>query len=496
MTAVLIATGELSGMKILRDRYPLPMLPLIDRPFIQHVIENIVNQGITDLHIVLCHLPEKIESFLGDGTRWGAKFHYHLVKDSIHPYRILNLSNLVEEDDSLLLFHADRLPIVNLNELKPLPRDTRPLLYYFRVDSDKPNYGLTDWAGLSWIPGRLLNDLPDNPDEKDLFSFLTSSLDVQQATIEDPCPLIMKSFKDLISAHRIVLSQKASPLMLTGREIEKGIWLSRNVMLHPSAKLIPPVYIGENCQIGKKVQLGPNTVIGRDCVLDDGSIVADSVIFPASYVGEALELKHSVVDRNCLFNTRIGSEVLITDDFIIGNLSENFVMKKSGDFISRAAGLILFLLSLPITLVVYVYIKNSHSDVLLNKKKVIRLPASLAETYWSSFSLLALGPENDKSKGWRHFLFRFLPGLLNVIKGDLHIVGLPPRSREEIKSLSEDWRSLYLKSKAGIISEAMVNFGEQASDDELYSADVFYSVSAGLKYDFHIFLKYIKQLFI
>jgi len=297
MKAVIIATWELSGMKIFKERYPLPMLPLLDRPFIQHVVEHIVNQGITDLHIVLCHLPKKIEDFLGDGTRWGVKINYHLVKDPSHPYRMLNVSNIVDEDESLLLVHADRLPITDITRERTVPPENKTVLYYWGDESGKSNEEWADWTGMAWIPGSRLDDLPEEPDEKDFFSYLTALSNCQKVIIKDNDPLKLKSCNDLLAVHRSALADKAPSLMLTGREIEKGIWLSRNVMLQPSARLIPPVYIGKNCRIGKKVQLGPNAVVGKDCVLDDGSVVAESVIFPSSYVGEALELKHFIQCR-------------------------------------------------------------------------------------------------------------------------------------------------------------------------------------------------------
>ena len=71
MRAIVIATGEAPDMTGLSERYPAPMLPLVDRPFIQHVVEILVDQGVTVFDFVLSHQPEKIEEVLGDGTRWG-----------------------------------------------------------------------------------------------------------------------------------------------------------------------------------------------------------------------------------------------------------------------------------------------------------------------------------------------------------------------------------------------------------------------------------------
>ena len=103
---------------------------------------------------------------------------------------------------------------------------------------------------------------------------------------------------------------------MTANEVEPGIWLSRNINLHPTAHLIPPVYIGQDCRIDKGVFLGPNAIIGHNCVIDSDSTITESVIFSGSYVGQGLELSQVMVDRNRLINTHMGTDITIVDDFI------------------------------------------------------------------------------------------------------------------------------------------------------------------------------------
>jgi hypothetical protein len=84
--------------------------------------------------------------------------------------------------------------------------------------------------------------------------------------------------------------------------------------------------------------------------------------------------------------------------------------------------------------------------------------------------------------------------LLSVAQGSLRFVGVDPRNGEEIKALASDWQVLYLKSKPGIVTEALVNFGTHPTEDELYSAEAFCCVSSGWKYDLKLLAKYFGQL--
>src|SRR5260370_39158830 len=110
--------------------------------------------------------------------------------------------------------------------------------------------------------------------------------------------------------------------MLSGREAGEGIWIARNVSLHPTARLTAPVYIGENCRINAGAQLGPRAEISSDCLVDQTSTISDTVIFAGIYVGQALELSHFIVDRNRLGSVKRPYDCVEADDFILGGHGE------------------------------------------------------------------------------------------------------------------------------------------------------------------------------
>jgi hypothetical protein len=69
-----------------------------------------------------------------------------------------------------------------------------------------------------------------------------------------------------------------------------------------------------------------------------------------------------------------------------------------------------------------------------------------------------------------------------------------PRTRDEIKALPKDWQALYLNAKSGVITEAFINYGAFPTEDELYTSEVFYSVSAGIGHDFKLLSGYLGRL--
>jgi NDP-sugar pyrophosphorylase family protein len=107
MRTIVIATGHSPDMTPASERHPSPLLPLVDRPFIQHVVEFLVDQGVAEFDFVLSHLPERIEEFLGDGTRWGSRFRFHLARDPSRPYAALRSLNLESDDEPIELPGGD-----------------------------------------------------------------------------------------------------------------------------------------------------------------------------------------------------------------------------------------------------------------------------------------------------------------------------------------------------------------------------------------------------
>jgi NDP-sugar pyrophosphorylase family protein len=500
MRALVIATGQGREGSLLDERHPTHLLPLVDRPFIQHIVEYLEGQGISTFDFILHYYPEQCEHLLGDGTRWNSVFTFHLTSDADHPYRMLKTICGTQEDEAILVAHADRLPCAPLQEslVQPL---TTPRLFYWRPPNAAAATAALQWTGWAWVPRTLLTALPEDLDEEAFAAYLSAHAQSLEAQIEVATCLSVRAYDDLLAAHRTVLSSPFPELLRTGREIEPGIWLGRNVSLHPTSRLVPPVYIGENCRVGREVHLGPYAVVGKDCVLDEQCIVEQAVIFPGSYVGEGLEVVESVVDKNRLVNVRLDAAVDIADDFILGNLTENLFRHWLGTLVSRTLALLLFVLTFPMALAVALVLRLTRPGPVLYKRTVVRLPAPGDMARWRTFTLWRFAVESipraavheGVAGGLRHLVWYVLPALGSIARGHLRFVGVAPRTSEEIQALPSDWRTLYLHAKAGIITEAYVRYGASPSEDELYAAEAFYSVMASVSYDARLAWAYVAR---
>jgi len=81
MKAVIMAGGEGTRLRPLTCNRPKPMVPVVNKPVMEHIIELLKKHGFTDIAVTLQYLPDMIKDYFGDGSDFGInrhKFLHHL----------------------------------------------------------------------------------------------------------------------------------------------------------------------------------------------------------------------------------------------------------------------------------------------------------------------------------------------------------------------------------------------------------------------------------
>lgn len=492
MKAVLFCTDSSSDFSPFDKMYPSALLPLVDRPFVQHVVEVVAEEDLTELDFVLSHLPEKLEEHLGDGSRWGCEFVFHLVKDVAVSYEALSRVKAAA-DEFFLIGHASRFPIeapIKINQ----PADPSTSVVAFMLPGEMGGSD-GEWSGWAWVRGDLFGTLSQCE------SFAKFDQRIRELAVEGGRSvdagrvLSIATPSEMMACQARVLSGGFKELSLTGREQSEGIRVGRNVRIHPSAELIPPIFVGENSRVGKGVVIGPNVTVMRNCVIDRETSLEDSVVLPGSYIGRDLELKDVMVQGGSFVNFRIKGGVQISDQFILGNLERLEVGDRLRSKVTRLLGLLLLVLTLPVTLLVALSLQAFRKGPVFGFRQVLR-PARGTDVHrMVTFTLWTFSTGNSlRHNRWKHLLLDFLPGLVNVVKGDLAFVGPHPRTKQGFEKVSEYWQDLYTRCMPGLISEAQILYGSEASDEERFAAEAMYSVTGGTWHDLKLVGAYISQL--
>jgi hypothetical protein len=192
MKAIIAAMGRRETSGEFGDITPAFLLPLVDRPFLQHVIEHAVESGVNAIDLILDHQAEQIERTLGDGTRWGISITYHLVAGSSWPYRLLqNLSH----GEEILLGHAEYLP----TPIFELPLTAHEVTAFSRAGR---------WMGWAWLNPAAVSRIQPDWDRVAFESFVSAAAGSHGRIVECPSALSADTEMDLIVSQRAALGKQ------------------------------------------------------------------------------------------------------------------------------------------------------------------------------------------------------------------------------------------------------------------------------------------------
>jgi len=476
MRAVIIAMGDNPALSSLLHYKPSPLLHVVDKPIIFHILDFLTGCKIAKYDIFLCHHADMIETALGNGDRFGIQLTYHLVRNPLYPYSTLRTVSKGWKDKHLLLASGESLPKISKKTFLALTKHPKPTMWFFPTGV---------WSGWGIIPTEELSKLSLNATPTDFQSALSKNL-----MREEFSPLIeINSMKGLKNSNiRALFPSSTLHFPPTAHMADHSVWISRAVSLHPTVTLKPPLFIGENCQIKEHAVIGPYTVIENSCIVDVGSKISNTLVLQHSYIGQKLSLQKAIVDRSLLVNIPLNTEVHIQDDFILSEIPSVSPLNIVYKGLQRLFACIMFIAILPLFLCMLISCR-------LKKDPKLFLPAGYNLARWRYFQLYSFEKKNQETAlPNKSFPFKRIPILINVIRGEVNFVGVMPRSRDEVINLPPDWKHLYLISKLGLITLSDLD-NVTDSLDECYAADAYYTVHMGALFDLRLFFKWLKIKF-
>jgi len=121
MKAVILCAGEGERLRPMTLTTPKPLLPIGDKPLIEHTIGWLTRYGIHDLFINLHYLGEKIEDHLGDGSRYEVNITYSYEEELQGTAGALRaFADLL--DEPFVVVYGDILTRFDLNKLAEFHR--------------------------------------------------------------------------------------------------------------------------------------------------------------------------------------------------------------------------------------------------------------------------------------------------------------------------------------------------------------------------------------
>lgn len=148
MTAVVMAGGLGTRLRPLTEKLPKPMLPVGDRPVMEHVLEQLHKVGISQVSITTHYKPEAIMEHFGDGQRFGVEISYVNEKEPLGTAGALGL--LKPPQGPVLVINGDVLTQVNFRSMLDYHAENHAAMTVGvrKFDLQVP-YGVVDMSGVT-----------------------------------------------------------------------------------------------------------------------------------------------------------------------------------------------------------------------------------------------------------------------------------------------------------------------------------------------------------
>ncbi len=324
MKAVIMAGGKGTRLRPLTCTKPKPMVPIVNRPMMEHIVKLLKEHHFHEILATLFYLPEAVMDYFDNGSAFGVKMDYFLEKTPLGTAgSVRNAAGAL--DDTFLVISGDALTDIDLSAAVAYHREKKAVATLILTKVDNPlEYGvvITKEDGRierflekpGW--GEVFSDTVNTGIyilEPEIFKYYQPgqvfdfSKDLFPLLLADGAPLYgyvaegywsdIGNLDQYRQAHYDFLSRKIN-LSIPGNEIKPGIWAGVGSEISPEAELSGPIILGDYCQIKAGVKISELSVIGDYCVFHEGVSLKRSILWNNVYIGSHAEIRGAILSHN------------------------------------------------------------------------------------------------------------------------------------------------------------------------------------------------------
>jgi mannose-1-phosphate guanylyltransferase/phosphomannomutase len=346
MKAVVMAGGEGTRLRPLTSNQPKPMVPIVGKPCMEHIVELLKLHGLEDVIVTTAFLPQAIRSYFGNGESLGVDIGYSVEESPLGTAGSVRLA-AGRLDDTFLVISGDALCDVDLTRLVEAHREKgasvtiglkaveNPLEFGIVVtDEDgrverfleKPSWGQvfsdTINTGIYVLEPEVLKHIPtDRPYDfaKELFPLLLEMGRPIYGHVFDGYWQDIGNLDQFRQANIDALDESVR-LEIPGIRIRGNIWLGEGVDLDDLDAIEGPAYLGNYCRIARGAKVGPYSILASSVTVRERGRVVRSIVDSSTYIGRSADIEGAIVGRGCDLraHVRVHEGVAIGDEVTIG----------------------------------------------------------------------------------------------------------------------------------------------------------------------------------
>jgi mannose-1-phosphate guanylyltransferase/phosphomannomutase len=347
MKAVIMAGGEGTRLRPLTSNAPKPMLPVANRPMMEHIIHLLKEHGFDEIVVTVAFLANHIKTYFGDGAELGVSIRYADepvplgTAGSVGNARaFLDETFLVISGDVLtdidlgkvLEFHREKGAVATIG-LTPVENPLEFGIVITREDGsierflEKPTWGQvfsdTINTGIYVLEPEIFDHIPEGRSvdfSGEVFPALLAAGKPLFGCVVEGYWEDVGTLEAYLSSHKDVLDGKVR-VSVPGFLVNDGVWLGEGAEISPDSQVQGPCVIGPGCKIEAGCKVGEYSVLGSNVRLLSDVQVERSVLHDNVYVGNGSRMRGAVIGRSSSIrnHARIDEGVVVGDEVFVGN---------------------------------------------------------------------------------------------------------------------------------------------------------------------------------
>jgi mannose-1-phosphate guanylyltransferase len=322
------------------------MIPLVNQPFIEHTIETLRDQGVTEVILAVQYLADRFREALGDGSALGVNV--HIVEES-EPRGTAGAVKKVEHmlDDTTCILNGDVMTDLDLQAMLAFHRERASKLTIALTPVEDPTaFGLVETeeggrirrflekprpedvttnminAGTYIIEPDLFRYVPPNQHymfERGLFPVVLQTGDAMFGYPSRAYWTDVGKPSAYLEVHHDILIGKVR-YHFRGNQVADRVWAENGADIHDSAQLVGPVVLGPGVRIERGAHVIGPTVIGAHTVIKAEATVEGTVLWGDNIVEEGALVRSCVVGRGNHIGAKahLARGTIISDNCTIG----------------------------------------------------------------------------------------------------------------------------------------------------------------------------------
>ena len=327
MKAVVLAAGEGSRMRPLTYARPKVMLPIANRPILEHLLIEASAAGISEFIFVVGYHDEAVLEYFGDGQKWNVQIDYVKQRRQLGTADALGMVADLTAGDFLLI-NGDM--IIGRRDIEEMAAKEGTTMTAVEV-ADTRGLGVVEVDGGKVVriyekeenpPSRLANAglyllTPEihkaisrtGKSPRGEYELTDSLALMMEAGHNIACHTISQWLDisypwDLLTANETLMAglKAQNSGEVEANVVVKGpVSVGKNTVIRSGSYIIGPVIIGENCDIGPNCYIRPCTAIGDNCHIGNAVAVKNCIIMRNSKLPHHNYAGDSVIGEACNF---------------------------------------------------------------------------------------------------------------------------------------------------------------------------------------------------